>query len=142
MKTTEDVYKEYGPRILKIMESISTTIKEETSYNVSEISFMPYDEYRWNIVVDTDGDIENAIDISFIIFDSEYSDGSENGVNFGIDIVWYGGEIVGGYTPYNYTDRCWVNIEDSEDVEDRFLLLENMDQSSIIPLLEKEFSKL
>jgi hypothetical protein len=42
------------------------------------------------------------------------------GLTFRLDVVEYGGRIICGYTPYNYTEKCWVDANDAEAVKTRW----------------------
>ena len=46
--------------------------------------------------------------------------GSGLGVNFSCDISGWGGVIIGGFTPHNYTDECWVSRRDPEAIAERW----------------------
>jgi hypothetical protein len=50
------------------------------------------------------------------------------------------GRIIGGLTPFNYTDRCWVSRNDQQAVEERFRILEEADEDDIPQLLKEAVS--
>ena len=75
---------------------------------------MSSDEYWWSLLADVDG---VKVDVSFKICESEQYDGEKGGVNFSVDVVEFGGRILGGLTPFNYSDACWVDRRDADAIE-------------------------
>jgi len=130
----------YAERILKVLESIRASL-QEAGYHVEEPFDMSGDDYRWSMLVRVeskpDGDYANGdVDITFEIAESEQFEGTEEGINFSIDVVEYGGRIRGGLTPYNYTEDVWANLDDTDAIEDRFAIFEQADPADIVTLLE------
>ena len=60
------------------------------------------------------------------------------GLNFSLDIQGDGGLIIGGLTPYNYTERVWVDARDDLAVAERWQMLEDADLTTIPSLILKE----
>ena len=129
--TVCQIKEKYEKRIVKILSDIKEMLIKD--YSVSGPDFWNGDDYRWSIYVQHED--EEAIDITFVIAESEEFDGSTGGINFSLDIVREGGEILGGLTPYNYTHECWVSRKDANAVEERFQIMENADMSDISNLL-------
>jgi hypothetical protein len=113
-----------------MMKRIAKALRGK-GHSVEGPDFWECDDYRWELFVD-----EN-VDISFKLCESEECDGEEGGVNFALDIVEVSGRIIGGLTPYNYSDSCWVNRKDKQAVEERFRILEQADENDIPLLLER-----
>jgi hypothetical protein len=120
----------YHRRIMAIMERIANVLREE-GHSVEGPDFWDCDDYRWVLLVD------GKVDISFKLCESEEYDGEKGGVNFALDLVEVSGRIIGGLTPYNYTDRCWVSRKDRRAIEERFRILEEADEHDIPPLLTR-----
>lgn len=137
----EEIAKEYEPRILALLESMRGALQEEECLSVSEPSELG--DYRWSILVQRVGatqDLHNDdVDVSVQICESEEYDGSENGVNFAVDVVTVGGAILGGLTPYNYTDQCWVSRDDSDAVAERFDCIADADLGGLCDLVWDHF---
>ena len=123
----------YEKRIMAILERIADVLRE-TGFGVEGPWDLSSDDYWWALLADVDG---VRVDVSFKICESEQYDGEKGGVNFTLDIVEEGGRIIGGLTPFNYTDRCWVGRKDKQAVEERFRLLEQADETDIPPLLKR-----
>jgi hypothetical protein len=135
--TPEDIKDKYEQRILVLLTKIAETLRE-AGYTVDEPIDLSCDQYCWSLLVHGDGNgDEDTIDISFRICESEQYDGEEGGVNFMLDIVEWGGRILGGLTPFNYTSQCWVDRSDQEEVEERFAIFEQADPADIVPILER-----
>jgi hypothetical protein len=66
-------------------------------------------------------DYKNRLDVKFSIWDSGDADDGIYGQhgNFVLDIVEEGGRIVGGITPYNYSDDVWVDYSDDAEWDQR-----------------------
>lgn len=129
--TPEQIRDKYEPRARAILEKIraaATSLGAEAW----EVDDMTDDDYSWNVYVRSaeqvrDGVEDQGVDFTFRICESENWDGEEGGVNFMLDIVAYGGEILGCVCPQNYTENVWVNRDDAEAIEARFALVEGID---------------
>jgi hypothetical protein len=84
-------------------------------------------------------DEEKSIDISYeVAFQCEYEGPAEaTGLNFSCSVVESGGRIVGGLTPFNYTDQVWVDMGDEDAVRERWQLLDSADEACIVDLIER-----
>lgn len=76
-----------------------------------------------------------GIDVRFDLVDAYDYDGLEPGdpewgVNVSVDVVGYDGEMLGGLTPYNYSDRVWTN--DEQELQER---LNFLDPSELVSFL-------
>ena len=123
----------YQKRIMAILERIADVLRA-AGFRVEGPWDLSSDDYWWALLADVDG---VKVDVSFKICESEQYDGERGGVNFALDIVEEGGRIIGGLTPFNYTDRCWVSRKDKQAVEERFCILEQADENNIPPLLAR-----
>jgi hypothetical protein len=136
----ESVKDRYAARILKVLEGIRAELQAE-GYTVDEPFDMHCDDYRWTMMVYVNskpGDDEptnDDVDITFQIAESEQFEGTEEGINFSIDVVEYGGRMLGGLTPYNYTGDVWVSLNDDAAIERRFSIFEQADPAEILSLL-------
>jgi hypothetical protein len=103
---------------------------------------MSGDDYSWSLQAwrpNSTAD-EDRIDISVEIAEAlAYGDEDQPyGVNFSLSIVEWGGLILGGLSPYNYTDEVWVDARDADAVAARWQILERADMGTIPPLCMKE----
>lgn len=78
---------------------------------------------------------EFGIDVRFQLVDAYDYDGFEPGdpewgVNVSVDVTGYQGEMLGGLTPYNYTEKVWTSDED--ELQER---LNFLDPSELVAFL-------
>jgi hypothetical protein len=122
--TYKDIHKKYGERALKVLRAIAEDVRKKTGLTVEDPADWSIDEFHWGMDVKYGKGEEDRIDVTLHVCESNSSDGSKGGVTFRIDAVDYGGELVGGFSPYNYTEEVWVPRRDEQAVEERFKLFE------------------
>jgi hypothetical protein len=145
----------YQERIVATLQRVSDALNEAGFVATSPVD-LSSDYYWWAIEVTETKEKENpdqlkldiqndserrSVDVKFEIIESEEYDGIENGVNFGLDLTAWGGEMLGGLTPYNYTDGCWVDRGNEVQVERRFKILEDAEVQGVIELVTEHFEK-
>lgn len=59
------------------------------------------------------------------------------GASFNVNVLSYGGELVGGFTPFLFADSQWVPIIDEAQIEARMKLLEEQEPFGMVKLLQK-----
>lgn len=130
LKLTESLKDRYESRIVAYLDGVAKLFREQ-GWQAGEVMDMCADEYEWAILVAPAGhslkDSPRSMAIEFEIAESLSYDGTTYGVSFKIDVTGYGGFVVGGLAPYNYTDECWVPVTDDDAVETRFSICENSD---------------
>jgi hypothetical protein len=132
---TENIKTKYEPRILALFAKIGAAVTADGVYTASEPYEMTDEEHQWHMSLNpaTDPDNQDAsIDISFTITESAVRDGSDEGIAFMLDIVAYGGEMLGGFSPYNYTEELWIPLDNADAVETRFAMFEEINIDSIL----------
>lgn len=127
----EAVASKYNKRITSILDKLRLALTEE-GYAVSEVdSYNDGESTRWEIFVESPTEDGEDVDISFQIpYDSE------EGINFSIDAVSVEGRMIGGCCPFNYTDKVWVSLDSDDEVEQRFALVENLDEMDMVDLIK------
>lgn len=138
--SVEVLAKTYGERVLALLARVRDELVKEGFTIACEPGEMFGDDYRWSLLVqrpDTD-DEDNRVDITVQIAESRDYDGYDGGVSFTLDLVEWGGRILGGLAPYNYTDQCWVPMGRADEVEQRWSILEDSDVSTIPDLIGGE----
>lgn len=121
----------YESRITAILTVLKTDLIENGGLTVEGPYEMHDEEYCWSIggwvpgISDEPTEDALAFDARIEIVEQAVREGGGLGVTFSLSITGYGGEIIGGLHPYNYTDRVWVDATDEEEVEERFKILEN-----------------
>jgi hypothetical protein len=138
------IYEDRKDRIKAIMEKIRDACKEAGLVPDAEPFDMSCDEYQWALIVRKekrptvdDRDYTDVdYDVTLKVCESEEYDGTENGITFAVDVCTVGGRIVGGLSPYNYSDQCWVSVADADAVEERFAIIENADPADLADLIK------
>lgn len=126
----------YGPRALALLDRLRDLLIAN-GWTVSETFNLTDSEYEWSMVGQLPGtDHEEAqVDFRIEVAEARQYDGEpEDGINFGLEAVMFGGRPVGGFTPYNFTSKVWVHANDPDAVEERWLLIENMDLTGFLEL--------
>lgn len=123
-------------RVFAIIEAIADELTE-AGYSVNrskgdEFGDQGGDEYGYSIVVDGQ-ELREPVDVTIELAESRtYGDG-QSGANWGIDVVAYGGEMIGGLTPYNYTADCWTR--NGKELARRLEMLD--DAPSVVDLIDQ-----
>lgn len=85
------------------------------------------DNFRWTLTTFNDeGKVgDGSMDVMIQISEQRDYDGEDApaGINFSLDITAWGGVILGGLSPFNYTSSVWVDAHDDNAVRERFALL-------------------
>ena len=77
----------------------------QTEYSLSEIYEGGDEEFRLSLDVRR-GDV-TVLAIEFVLLDGDVN-GGEEGVGVKLDLSGYGGLVLGGYAPYNYTENAFT----------------------------------
>jgi len=134
------VAEDYSERILDLLKEIRKLCIDYGLHCPDEPFDMSADDYVWALKVfrtEDENDLDNLVDVTIEIAEAHvYGDEPANGINFGLSIVEWGGRILGGYTPFNFTPECWVDAADDEAVADRWRVFESTSLGPV-PILVK-----
>lgn len=130
----EQVAKRYEDRIKAFLERCRVPLTE-AGWQPGEVIEMFGDDWRWEFELLRSSEEPVGFDLT-IAEAKSYGDDPPNGINFSLSIVEYGGRILGGMTPFNYTDAVWVDARDAEAVEERWQYFEDADLSELAGLVE------
>ena len=139
MDKAEIIKDRYESRIIAILKEIGDTLSE-AGFEVGDPFDMSDGEYRWSMLVHRpkrEGATEEdrRVDISFTIAEATEREGDDTeGIAFMLDIVEYGGSVLGGLCPYNYTSRLWIPFENIREIADRFSMFEDAEAESVVEL--------
>lgn len=75
------------------------------------------------------------VDATFTLLEERVREGEGYGMAFGLTIAGDGGSVVGGMTPYNYSDDLWVYTKAA--LEDRFQLFEKSDPQKFVECIQE-----
>lgn len=132
----EAVKTRYQERITAFLNRIRELLIND-GRDVTEVAFMDGDYYSWSVATTIDGEVKDgSVDFTVEQVEERHHEGGEGyGVTFGLNITGWGGLILGGFQPYNYTPDWVVDARDDDAVEARFKLLEDVDIDGILDLL-------
>lgn len=125
----EAVKNKYEKRILAVLNGLRNSIVEAGHQCGEPFEMDGCDGYTWSMIVDEDEHGENGIDVSFTIVEDD------EGIAFRVDVVEFGGRVLGGLCPYNYSQDVWVRSKDA--IEKRFRLFEQADPDDIVECIEQ-----
>lgn len=121
------VVQEYKPKLLALAKSVQEDLlgnfqisqPEETNGDTFSVMMIVG---MWKTAAPTGDDIH----LSFSIEDKADYDGDEGGlgINFRMSMTAMGGLVVGILSPYNYTEKCWVNPDDKKAMRERWKIFE------------------
>ena len=139
---SERIHEIYEPKIRQILTDIIEEAKRR-GHAASGPNDLTDEEYRWfTLICKTDGEPDGGVDVTIIIAESGVHDGVPGGINFMLDVVSYGGLVLGGVAPYNYTDAVWVPEKDEALVAERWNIFTScIDPAAVIDEIEKHFNK-
>lgn len=142
MTDTDYIETVYAPKMRALLEQVRSEALSR-GLECEEPGDMTDEDVRWCVPVrPKGGPDEGGVDVSLIACESKGYDGTEGGLNFSLDVVAHEGAILGGFTPYNYTERCWVDREDPEAVGARWNLLVNgFDAAAVVDACERYFGR-
>lgn len=133
---TEFLKKGYEKRVLAFLFSIAKVLSKN-GYQVDEPSDMSDVEYSWTMPF-RDNHMAGSID--FTIVESSVREGTKDGVAFSMSIVEDGGRLLGELTPFNYYNELWIPLDKTEEIEERFSMIESTDPDSVIAVLAARYN--
>ncbi|SRR6266571_1884201 len=137
---------ELAPSITALLERVRGALIE-AGYPCGEVWDMSADDYRWAFsTLNDDGkEREGSVDIAVEIAEQRAYEGMDDetlwGVSFRIDVTGWGGVILGGFAPYNYTERCWVDLRDPSAVAERWALVDGIDATDVLGVMPSDPSE-
>lgn len=124
----EALAEELHPKFMEFLNKVANLLSSD-----SKPVKWDGDKYVWNLIV-------SGVEVMIQICEEhDYEKGTPTGINFMIKLFEAAdGEIYGGWAPHNYSDECWVDIFDTEEVERRLdLFLNTMTPLSIKDEIEQ-----
>jgi len=133
------IKRKYKARILRILENLAAALRH-AGIETSKPEDYSGDDYVFGFMT-TAEKANDQIRVDFKIAESEQYDGTKDGVNFLVSLVWYGGLIIGDYSPYNFTPSVWLGRDDKAAVEHRFCLMEEMDVAGTVGTIKEAIKR-
>lgn len=98
----------------------------------SEPADYSYDEYMWMFAVRNTSGID--VDLTLTLIEQAVREGEGDGLAFVLEIVEWGGRILGTVCPHNYTPDLWGN--DIETLEKRWPMFQHLEPWEVIEIVE------
>lgn len=137
--------RKYKPFIMRKFAEVRQEM-EENGYVGADVFDRTDEEYSWGMdfrPADADpDDEENGFAVEITIIESKVRDGEDDfGVGFSMNVGGFGGEIIGGCTPYNYTPDVWVSRKDPEKVWERWQLFDHgADACEVLAVVQQHYA--
>lgn len=106
---------------------LSEKLTGQTDYTLSEIYAAGDEEFK--LCVDLQRGDLTALSIEFVLLDADVN-GADDGVGVKLDLSGYGGLVLGGYAPFNYTAEAFTS--DLAEMSDRINQLDVSELASHI----------
>jgi hypothetical protein len=127
----EDVKKTYEDRAMAMLAEIKG-LCERAGMRVDGPHDMGTDTYEWALEICRPGRDAEDVGITLeIVEERDHEGGDGYGVSFRLDVVKYGGIVLGGYQPHNYTPEVWVDARDAAAVAARWQEFAGVDITEI-----------
>jgi hypothetical protein len=124
-------YEPYWTRVKPLMmaklEALKARLEGKTPYTLGNIFQCGDEEFRLSLDLRLD-DI-TVLGVDFILLDADCN-GAESGVGVKLDLVGYGGLMLGGYAPGNVTPEGFTT--DLADIAER---VENLDVEQLVEFI-------
>ncbi|HEX2986703.1 MAG TPA: hypothetical protein VHS06_00795 [Chloroflexota bacterium] len=134
------IHEQYSPRIQALLEGLASALRHAGYTVAGPDDSSGYEDFVWRMLVTTGERQEpqdDDIDVHFWICDSESWAGDNGGISVLLDLVTFGGRLVGQFCPMNYTPKVWVPREDPDAIEERFVSMEHLDIDSTVALVQE-----
>lgn len=110
---------EYRPEMRRLAQATANAFSK-AGYPVQGPTEQNDNGLQFSFVVQHGDTPEDSVDVIFTMMDGKDYDGSENAVNFSLELIEYGGQVVGCFIPRNYSDDCWVKADNGPAVASRW----------------------
>lgn len=119
-RMSEKLSKKYLPKMRSFIKAVCKAAKG-SGFVCTEITDVSDDTYGVGVVIYPKGKtVEDGVDVTVDMPESAVAGDEPGGLNFRVNIVGYDGVVVGGLTPYNYTQDVWVAMDDDKAVAERW----------------------
>ena len=128
----EAVKDRYNDRILAILARIRDAIRE-AELQCDDPEPTHGDRFEWSLRVgEKDPD---AIAVNLVICEQRDHEGAGTGITFRLAATRIDGRVLAEFSPANFTPDVWIDVTDSDAIEDRFALFETFDPDEMVTSL-------
>ena len=131
----EAVKDRYNDRILAILARIRDAVRE-AGLQCDDPEATHGDRFEWSLCVGEKG--PDAIAVNVVICEQRDYEGAGTGVTFRLAATQIDGRVLAEFSPGNFTPAVWIDVTDSDALEDRFALFETFDPDEMVTSLASE----
>ena len=131
----EAVKDRYNDRILAILAGIRDAVRE-AGLQCDDPEATHGDRFEWSFGVGPTKPRDAFVNL--LVTEEPDYEGEGTGTTFHLTILENGGRVLGVFSPFNFTPEVWIDVADSDAIEDRFALFECLDPAEIADLLAGE----
>ncbi|HET9280355.1 MAG TPA: hypothetical protein VFR24_00135 [Candidatus Angelobacter sp.] len=104
--SAENVKAKYADKIIACLESLREEFRG-LGFEVTNIDDWSDEEYAWQFSASVKSNKDKTIGVDLYITEEKVREGEGYGFAFHLSIIGIGDEILGNYSPYNYTPQLW-----------------------------------
>jgi len=128
----EAVKDRYSDRILAILGEIRDAIRR-AGLQCDDPEPTHGDQFEWSLCVGEKA--SEVIAVSLVICEQRDYEGAGTGITFRLAATQIDGRVLAEFSPANFTPAVWIDVTDSDAVEDRFALFETLDPDEMVASL-------
>lgn len=129
----EVIYDAFKARCSALMENVAGTFRKR-GYGVSEVQDISCDEYQWEFSVEREG--ERPVSVILTLHEEAAYEGEGGGCNWSLQGIEDGGRISFDLSPFNWTEKCWVPMDDIDAVGERLAVIEGVAGDAVVDYME------
>ncbi len=122
----------YNDRILAVLARIRDAVRE-AGLQCDNPEPTHGDRFEWSLRVGEKG--PDAIAVNVVICEQRDHEGAGTGITFRLAATQIDGRVLTEFSPGNFTPAVWIDVTDSDAIEDRFALFECLDPREIVASL-------
>jgi len=122
----------YNDRVLAVLTRIRDAVRE-AGLQCDNPEPTHGDRFEWSLRVGEKG--PDAIAVNLVICEQRDHEGAGTGITFRLAATQIDGRVLAEFSPANFTPAVWIDVTDSDALEDRFALLETFDPDEMVTSL-------
>jgi len=128
----EAVKDRYNDRILVILARIRDAVRE-AGLQCDDPEPTHGDQFEWSLCVGEKG--PRVIAVNLVICEQRDYEEAGTGITFRLAATQIDGRALAEFSPANFTPAVWIDVTDSDAIDDRFALFETFDPDEMVASL-------
>ena len=120
----EAVKDRYNDRILAILARIRDAVRE-AGLQCDNPEATHGDRFEWSLCIGEK--VPHLIAVNLVICEQRDYEGAGTGITFRLAATQIDGCVLAEFSPGNFTPKVWIDVTDSDAIENRFALFETFD---------------